>query len=142
MLVAHDRIIGNPIPITHDGLATVLGVWRPNVTDALATLERDGAVSRTRGTIRVLDRARLSEHACECHKQIDDRFAWYASLPRYRHYVELEPARAAPLRRPATGRRPRAVHPSPLGGRPRAGAPFPQHGGDGPVSSAVTYDGG
>src|SRR5690606_32606064 len=37
LLMSHDRVDGNEIPITHELIAIMLGVRRPGVTDALQT---------------------------------------------------------------------------------------------------------
>ena len=82
LLLAHDWVSGNPVPVTHDFLATMLGSWHPNVTDARAAHESEGVLSRTRGAIRILDQAALSAQACECHRIIDDKFrsTWQGTM--------------------------------------------------------------
>jgi CRP-like cAMP-binding protein len=57
LLMAHDRVDGDELPLIHDFLALMLGVRRPGVTVALPALEPD------RGSIRVLDRKGLEEAA-------------------------------------------------------------------------------
>lgn len=87
LLLAHDWVSGNPVPVTHDLLATMLGSWRPNVTEALAILEREGVISRARGAIRILDSSALRAHACECHRLIEEKFksTWHGTVQRYEH---------------------------------------------------------
>jgi CRP-like cAMP-binding protein len=59
LLMAQDRVDGDDIALTHEFLATMLGVRRPGVTAALSDAERHGLVSGRRGVITVLDREGL-----------------------------------------------------------------------------------
>src|SRR5690606_38158360 len=65
LLLAHERVEGGELPVTHDLLATMLGVRRPGVTEALAGLEQAGVVTRARGLLRVVDAEALKTRACE-----------------------------------------------------------------------------
>ncbi|HYC01882.1 MAG TPA: Crp/Fnr family transcriptional regulator [Azospirillaceae bacterium] len=67
LLMLHDRISGDDIPITHEMIATLLGVRRSGITVAVSTLEKADAISHDRGIIKVLDRPRLEEASCECY---------------------------------------------------------------------------
>lgn len=59
LLMVHDRADGNRIYLTHEFLATMLGVRRPGVTTALQMLEYRGLVHAKRGEITIVDRAGL-----------------------------------------------------------------------------------
>jgi CRP-like cAMP-binding protein len=59
LLMAHDRLDGNELPLTHEFLALMLGVRRAGVTTTLQKLESDGLVVAKRGVIGVVDRAGL-----------------------------------------------------------------------------------
>ena len=59
ILMSHDRIGQNDLPLTHEFLAIMLAVRRPGVTDALHQLEGRGLIRSTRGLINVVDRAGL-----------------------------------------------------------------------------------
>jgi CRP-like cAMP-binding protein len=67
LLIAHDRVDSGIIPITHDFLATMLGANRPSVTLAAGILQRMQIIGYTRGAIRILNRNKLEQFACECH---------------------------------------------------------------------------
>jgi CRP-like cAMP-binding protein len=67
LLMCHDRLDGDDLPVTHDVLALVLGVRRPGVTNALHILEGVGIVKAKRGNVRILDRARLEDEAGDCY---------------------------------------------------------------------------
>jgi CRP-like cAMP-binding protein len=59
LLMVHDRVEGNNAMLTHDLMATMLGVRRPGVTDALHDLEGKGLVRSLRGMVRIIDREGL-----------------------------------------------------------------------------------
>jgi CRP-like cAMP-binding protein len=63
LLMSHDRVDGDEIPLTHDFLALMLGVRRAGVTVALHILEGANVIRNKRGRITVLDRAELEESA-------------------------------------------------------------------------------
>ena len=51
LLMAHDRLNGDDLPLTHEFLALMLGVRRAGVTTALQRLESEGLVVARRGAI-------------------------------------------------------------------------------------------
>jgi CRP-like cAMP-binding protein len=59
LLMAHDRMQGNELPLTHEFLALMLGVRRPGVTVAIKALQETGVIRAQRRGILVLDRAGL-----------------------------------------------------------------------------------
>jgi CRP-like cAMP-binding protein len=63
LVMADDRVDGNELPLTHEFLATMLGVRRPGVTVALNLLERSGLIETKRGVVVVIDRQGLEEHS-------------------------------------------------------------------------------
>jgi CRP-like cAMP-binding protein len=67
---ASDTLAGTEIPVTHDYLSTMLGLRRASVTEALIHLEEEGLIAKTRGAIRVENRALLEQKACGCHSAI------------------------------------------------------------------------
>lgn len=56
ILMAHDRINGNELPLTHEFLSIMLGVRRAGVTVALQLLQQRRLIRSRRGQIEVLDR--------------------------------------------------------------------------------------
>src|SRR5512140_103693 len=66
ILMTHDRVDADTFPITHDFLASMLGVPRPSVTVAAGMLKKAGFISYSRGRMTVLDRSGLEASACEC----------------------------------------------------------------------------
>lgn len=67
LLVAHDRLDSDVINITHDFLSKMIGTDRPTVSVAVAELERDGIVARSRGSIQIVNRHRLEQQSCQCY---------------------------------------------------------------------------
>ena len=63
LLMAHDRLDADDLAITHEALSVSLGVRRPGVTVALHVLEGEHMIKAKRGSIRILDRAKLSAAA-------------------------------------------------------------------------------
>src|SRR5215218_31802 len=63
LLMCHDRVDGDDLPLVHEFLSMMLGVRRPGVTIAVQTLEATGIIKAQRGHIIVRDRAKLEEAA-------------------------------------------------------------------------------
>ena len=73
ILLTSDRI-GTDIPLTHEYLASMIGVHRPNVTNALNTLGREGLLITGRGQITVVDRRGLEDRSNGAYdSQLDAR---------------------------------------------------------------------
>ena len=63
LLMAHDRIDGNELAVTHEFLSLMLGVRRAGVTTVVGSFEDLGYVTAERGLITVLNRAGLKSLA-------------------------------------------------------------------------------
>jgi CRP-like cAMP-binding protein len=63
ILMAHDRLEGDELPLTHDFLALMLGSQRASVTLAVQALEGYGAIRAQRALITVRDRGMLLDLA-------------------------------------------------------------------------------
>jgi CRP-like cAMP-binding protein len=68
LLTVSDVIKNGDIPLTHELMATMLGVHRPTVTLVLRSLHNAGLVNETRGRIVIADRKELEEACCECYR--------------------------------------------------------------------------
>jgi len=75
LLMTHDRIEGDEFQITQQFLAQMLGVHRPAVNIAGASLQSAGFIRYSRGHITVVDRNGLAEAACDCYESIKKEFA-------------------------------------------------------------------
>jgi CRP-like cAMP-binding protein len=87
LLLAHERVNRAELPVTHELLATMLGVRRPGVTEALSDLEELGIIARARGVLKVVDEDALKARACECHRIIEDRFATTRAAQHFEHQL-------------------------------------------------------
>jgi DNA-binding transcriptional regulator YhcF (GntR family) len=61
--MAHDRMEGQRLPLTHELLSIMLGVQRPGVTLALQKMESAELIKTQRSMIVVKDRAGLKKTA-------------------------------------------------------------------------------
>jgi CRP-like cAMP-binding protein len=67
LLMCHDRMGCNDLPLTHEFLALMLGVRRSGVTDHLHILEGMQAIRSIRGVVQIRDREALIEIAGGCY---------------------------------------------------------------------------
>jgi CRP-like cAMP-binding protein len=67
LLMSADRIESNSVPLTQELLAQMLGTRRSSVTVAAGILQKSGTIFYTRGAVRIVDRKKLEEAACECY---------------------------------------------------------------------------
>lgn len=72
LLMCQDRIDSENLPLTHEFIAQMLGSGRPTVTIAAGVLERAGLIANTRGSVKILNRKRLEDAACECYRVIQN----------------------------------------------------------------------
>jgi hypothetical protein len=70
LLASLDRSSGDDLSMTHDLIATTLGVRREGVTQAAIKLQKAGIIRYSRGRITVLDRAGLEAASCECYSVV------------------------------------------------------------------------
>lgn len=74
LLMTHDRVDAEEFPMTHNFLSEMLGVRRPSVSVAAASLQAAGLISYHRGRVTVLDRDGLEDASCECYRLMRARF--------------------------------------------------------------------
>ncbi|HWC62203.1 MAG TPA: Crp/Fnr family transcriptional regulator [Rhizomicrobium sp.] len=63
LLMAHDRLDTDAVPLTHEFLAVMLGVRRAGVTVALHSFEQRGFISMRRGQLTLINRAGIEQVA-------------------------------------------------------------------------------
>jgi CRP-like cAMP-binding protein len=67
LLSAADASSSKSFELTHEELASLLGVRREAVTESLSRLSLAGAIETTRGRVSLRDRQLLHDASCECH---------------------------------------------------------------------------
>jgi hypothetical protein len=64
----------NTVPLTHEQLATLLGVGRSYASRVMQTFKADGVLETRRGSILVRDREALQRRACLCNESVKNHF--------------------------------------------------------------------
>jgi CRP-like cAMP-binding protein len=75
LLMTQDRVNLGTLPITHDFIATMMGTDRSTVSLAAAVLQKKGIIEYVRGAVKVVNRRKLQNCACECYgviRQFED----------------------------------------------------------------------
>jgi CRP-like cAMP-binding protein len=79
LLSSLDRIDASELAVTHEFIASMLGVRRESITEAAHRLQHRGLVHAHRGHLEVVDRPGVQQAACECY------------APTKRHYESVLP---------------------------------------------------
>lgn len=80
LLLGFDHSADDVLSMTHEDAARLLGVRREGISAAAQRLQQGGVIHYQRGRIRMLDRARLEQRACECYASVAKEHA--RLLPR------------------------------------------------------------
>jgi CRP-like cAMP-binding protein len=67
LLHAQDTVDNGTIDLTQEFLAHMLGVQRSSVSLTANALQKAGLIQYSRGKIKILDRKRVEQSACECY---------------------------------------------------------------------------
>lgn len=89
LLMCMDRLESNQINLTHEWIATMLGVRREGVTQAAGKLQAKGYIQYSRGKIRILDREAIEDEVCECYAVVNDE---YERLLKRNFYMQMPKA--------------------------------------------------
>lgn len=74
LLLTCDRVDSNTLYMTHELIASMLGVRRVGISEAAAKLQNKGFIRCQRGQITLVDRAGLESTACECYGVIASEY--------------------------------------------------------------------
>lgn len=74
LLMTRDRAESDDLSLTHEFVATMLGVRRAGVTGALGLLRSEGLIDHSRGRIRILDAEGLGRASCECYGVVKEEY--------------------------------------------------------------------
>jgi len=73
LLQSADRAASDTVALTQEFLAEMLGVRRTSVTEVASKVQNAGAITYSRGVIRILDRPALTRMSCECYQTLLDQ---------------------------------------------------------------------
>lgn len=79
LLMSHDRVGSNEFLLKQESLAQMLGVRRAGVSVVANLFQKTGAISYSRGKLKILDRTQLEASTCECYAKIYDEFEQLAT---------------------------------------------------------------
>ncbi len=68
LLLSHDRVNSDQLPMTQEFISNMLGGRRESVTVAAGRLQGAGLIHYSRGHINILDRKGLEANVCECYQ--------------------------------------------------------------------------
>lgn len=70
LLMSLDRISASEVEVTHEAIASMLGVSRERVNIAARKLRSAGLISYAHGRILIVDRSGLEANSCECYQAV------------------------------------------------------------------------
>lgn len=88
LLLTLDRLPTGELVMTHELVASMLGVRRETITDVAGELQRAGCIRYRRGHIAILDRHGLETRACECYAVVRKELRRLLSDVRYRQSTD------------------------------------------------------
>jgi CRP-like cAMP-binding protein len=74
-LLRMQSLVGDDLALTQEFLAQMIGVQRSGVNAIAQELQKLEMISYSRGQIRILDRSRIEQLACECDAAINAHYA-------------------------------------------------------------------
>ena len=81
LLMVSDRVGKQELPMTQEFLADMLGTRRTTVAEEAGVLQRAGAIEYSRGVVRIVNRAILEKHTCECYSILHLQFEQLYNTP-------------------------------------------------------------
>lgn len=87
LLMSRDCFGTNEFHLTHEFLASTLGVRRVGITQAARALQIRGLIRYRRGDITIIDGVGLETRSCECYGRGNQIYKQALDSPRARFYV-------------------------------------------------------
>lgn len=85
LLTSFDRLQSDRMAITQEQISHLLGVRRESVTQTAGKMEKEGLITKSRGSIALVDRAKLEEQACECYAKVKEECERLLPPPKVSH---------------------------------------------------------
>lgn len=82
LLMSFDRLHSTRMTITQEQISHLLGVRRETVTQTAGKLQKEGLIAKARGSITVVDRAKLEARTCECYAAVKEECERLLPLPK------------------------------------------------------------
>ena len=73
LMMSHDRIGTDKLPLTQEFLGQMLGIRRASVSVAAAILQKAGMITYTRGHVTIRNKGKLEHAACSCYGIIQEQ---------------------------------------------------------------------
>ncbi len=74
LLLVHDSLQEDTLPLTQKFIALMLGVRRASVTEIAISFQKQGMIRYSRGNIIIINRPSLEDMACECYGTIKSEY--------------------------------------------------------------------
>jgi CRP-like cAMP-binding protein len=87
LLLTLDRLPSNELVMTHELVASMLGVRREGISEAAGKLQHAGFIRYRRGHITVLERSGLETRVCECYTVVKKELSRLLSDVQYRQDI-------------------------------------------------------
>jgi len=85
LLMYHDRVGLDDLPLTHENMSIMLGVRRASITHAIHSLEGEGWIRAQRGLVTIRDRAGLEIHCGPFYGVAERRYDEIMNIDRSTH---------------------------------------------------------
>jgi CRP-like cAMP-binding protein len=73
LLQTRDRVESDTIALTQEFLSEMLGVRRTSITEVASKIQAKGAISYSRGVIKIVDLDALKTMSCECYETLREQ---------------------------------------------------------------------
>src|SRR5262249_42307933 len=77
LLVARDRTFLGSFALTQEFLSHMIGSCRQGINETVASLQKDGLISRERGSITMLNPQAIQSASCECYSLVKQAYDEY-----------------------------------------------------------------